>query len=87
MGINKSLKSEGKLIRDRNVYSRYERIRALKEDGRWKEGESVFGLPKLKIQRLKHKAKKAKKEAAAAPAAAGVKQEEKKAVKQKEKKA
>jgi len=46
------------------VLKRYERVRGLKEKEKWKEGDSVFGLLKLKI--LKFKLKKEK----AAPAAA-----------------
>jgi len=29
------------------VLNRAERIESLKEDGRWEEGQSVFGLPKV----------------------------------------
>lgn len=61
MSVDKSLISKNKLVRDRNVYNRYERLSILKNDGSWTEdNNSVFGLPKVKIQRLKRKAKKVK---------------------------
>lgn len=60
MSIDKSLISKDKLVRDRNVYSRYERLSMMRNDGSWSEKDSVFGLPKVKIHRLKRKAKKVK---------------------------
>ena len=55
----------------RNVLKRYERVRQLMVDGRWAQGQSVFGLPKLKQVRMKARkaAAKEKEEAAAAPGA------------------
>ncbi|MFN3468000.1 MAG: small basic protein, partial [Candidatus Brocadiales bacterium] len=40
MSIDKSLVIKGKLTGKRSVLSRAERIKILKEEGRWKEGES-----------------------------------------------
>lgn len=75
MSIDKSLISRNKLIRERNVYSKDERIAILKKDGRWKDDESVFGLKKVKVlHRLKHKVKK-EKEAPKAEAVAAQKAE------------
>lgn len=69
MSIHRSLASQGKLIRHRNVLRRSERLQSMLEDARWKPADSPFGLPKLRS--IKHKAKKAKKkEEAAAPGAA-----------------
>lgn len=63
MSIDKSLVSKGKLTRERNVYSRDERIAILRRDGNWKEEDSVFGLRKVKVHhRLKRKGKKEKEE-------------------------
>ena len=63
MSIDKSLVSKGKLSRERNVYTRNERIAILKADGNWKEDDSVFGLRKVKVHhRLKRKGKKEKEE-------------------------
>jgi small basic protein (TIGR04137 family) len=77
MSIHRSLKTSGTLARDRNVWSRLERILALKKDKRWKTGDSIFALPKVRT-RFKVKGKKKEKAAAvegapgaAAPAAAG----------------
>ena len=85
MSLDKSLKSQGALTRHRNVLSRTERVSALKEEERWPEGRTVFGLLKVahrKIITKKHKVAKTAAEgvpaegappvegAAAAPAAA-----------------
>ncbi|MDP6381312.1 MAG: small basic protein [Phycisphaerae bacterium] len=62
MSLDRSLKSSSALRRHRNVLSRSERLEKLKEDERWEEGQSVFGLPKVanrKIIARKHKAPKA----------------------------
>jgi len=32
----------------KNVLKRYDRIDQLKKEGKWKDGKSVFGLPKTK---------------------------------------
>jgi small basic protein (TIGR04137 family) len=48
VSIHKSLISKVKLQRSRNVWTRWERIEALKKEGKFVEGESVFGLPKVK---------------------------------------
>jgi len=69
MSVDKSLRSKTVLKRPRSVMSRIERLQVLEEDGRWKDGESVFGLPKVRTfrpKRRKHAA--AKKEEAKAEA-------------------
>lgn len=70
MSIDSSLRIKGALTRHRNVLTRAERIAKLKEEERWSEGESVFGLPKV-VHRKSHAGRKAKEAAAeaAAPAA------------------
>jgi small basic protein (TIGR04137 family) len=68
MTIDKSLKRAGRLARSRNVLSRGERIRQLQMEDRWQEGQSPFGLPKVRIMKTvvgKKKKKKAKEEEAA----------------------
>jgi small basic protein (TIGR04137 family) len=70
MSIHRSLATAGKLKRHRNVLTRSERLDILKKDERWKEGMSIFGLPK--VRSILARAKKKEKEAtadAAAPAA------------------
>ena len=75
MTIDKSLRVKAGAISNRNVLTRAERILKLKESERWKEGDSVLGLPKVRVLKLalkkKKKAAKAEEgaEGAAAPAA------------------
>ena len=51
MSVDKSLKSKATMRRQRNVLTRGERVIELKEQNRWKEGRSVFGLPKVRVAR------------------------------------
>ena len=63
MTIDKSLKVRRGLITNRSVLSRAERIARLTETERWKEGDPVLGLPKVRVQKLSlKKKKKVKKE-------------------------
>jgi len=76
MSIDKSLKLKGKLVRPRNVFTRSERIKILKGEGKWEPTMSVFGIPKVKSVKMKRKGKSEKKAAKAeaaeaTPAAAG----------------
>lgn len=70
MSLDRSLKSANALVRHRNVLTRAERLAKLKDDEKWDEGKSVFGLPKVAHRKvvLGKAAKTA--EAAAAPGAA-----------------
>ncbi|MEK7852454.1 MAG: small basic protein [Planctomycetota bacterium] len=70
MSIDKSLKTSGKLARPRNVLTRIERIKMLKEDGKWNPSISVFGIPKVKVMKAKQKGKSAEKKAEKAEAVA-----------------
>jgi small basic protein (TIGR04137 family) len=63
MSIDHSLKIKGALERHRNVLTRAERVGQLKDEERWSEGQSVFGLPKI-AHRKSHAGKKEKEEAA-----------------------
>lgn len=88
MTMDKSLRIRRGLVRSRSVLSRAERLARLKEEDRWKEGDSPMGLPKVRVFKLAMKKKKKKKEeegaegaegttaAAAAPAAADAKKAE-----------
>lgn len=70
MTIHTSLRNRAGLAGQRNVWTRIERLAALKKIGRWHDGEAVLGLPKVRT-RFKTKAKKKEPKAdAAAPAAA-----------------
>ncbi|NDC54702.1 MAG: small basic protein [Planctomycetia bacterium] len=75
MTMDKSLRVRKGGASSRNVLSRAERIAKLKEQERWQEGRSPIGLPKVRVQKMAMKKKKAKaaegaEGAAAAPAAA-----------------
>ena len=62
MTIDKSLKIRRGLIRTRNVLTRAERIAKLAETDRWQEGDTPFGLAKVRVQKMVMKKKKKKKE-------------------------
>ena len=62
MTIDKSLKIQRGLIKNRNVLTRVERLAKLQEQDRWQDGDSIFGLPKVRVQKISlKKKKKAKK--------------------------
>lgn len=69
MSIHSSLRISGAGAGKRNVWSRMERILALKKQGRWQDGDAVEGLPKVRTS-FKAKAKVRKAEPAEAAAAA-----------------
>jgi len=71
MTIDKSLKVKVGSIRSRNVLTRGERIAKLKEAERWKDGDSVIGLPKVRVFKLSLKKKKKAKAAEEGAAAEG----------------
>lgn len=48
MSLHPSLKTKGAVSERRNVLKRYERIDQLKREGRYKDGDSPWGLPKTK---------------------------------------
>ncbi len=63
MTIDKSLKVKAGMLRSRNVLTRAERLEKLKQADRWSEGDSVLGMPKVRVQKLSlKKKKKVKKE-------------------------
>jgi len=68
MSIDRSLKIKGALRRHRNVLTRAERIERLKDEDRWSEDDSVFGLPKV-AHRKSHTGRKSAKEQVAAEVA------------------
>ena len=85
MSIHSSLKISGKLSGERNVWTRMERIQALRKVGRWSDGDKVLGLPKVRTH-FKVKSKKQVKAdtgteatAAAAETPAAAEKSEKKA--------
>lgn len=63
MTIDKSLKIQRGLMKNRSVLTRTERLAKLVEADRWKEGDPVLGLPKVRVQKVSlKKKKKVKKE-------------------------
>ncbi len=70
MAIHPSLSSSGKDKKARSVLKRTERLRIMMEKKAWKEGDDVFGLPKIKTVRIKIKKEKKEAAAAATPEAA-----------------
>ncbi len=71
MSIDKSLVTKGKLVRHRNVLTRPERVKFLTDEGLWDEKKSVYGLPKVKIVKIKKKVKVKKAVEVAEGASAG----------------
>lgn len=62
MTIDKSLKIKAGGIKQRNVMTRGERLERLAATDRWQEGDSVLGIPKVRVQKLAMKKKKKVKE-------------------------
>ena len=62
MTIDKSLKVRRGGMGNRSVLTRNERLDKLKEADRWQDGDSPFGLPKVRVSKLQMKKKKKKKE-------------------------
>jgi len=71
MSIHPSLSAAAQNKKQKSVLKRSERIRAMLEKGTWKEGQSVFGLPKIKTVRIKIKKEKAAEKPAEAAVAEG----------------
>jgi small basic protein (TIGR04137 family) len=69
MSIHPSLKVSSAGRKHRSVLKRFERLSILKEKGLLKEEDSVFGMPKLKIIKVKIKKEKAAEKPAEAGAA------------------
>jgi small basic protein (TIGR04137 family) len=91
MSIHSSLRSRtGATETLKNVLKRHERVRLLMDQGKWADGRSMFGLPKIKPAKIKAAKKAAKAEgekkevaeaSTAAPAPAGTKSAAKPAAK------
>lgn len=94
MSIHPSLAISDKDKKQRSVLKRTERIRHMLDKGQWKEGDKVYGLPKIKTVRIKIKKEKVEKaaetavagEAAPAAPASGKEAAPKQAAKAQEKK-
>ncbi|MBU0710293.1 MAG: small basic protein [Candidatus Omnitrophica bacterium] len=81
MSIHPSLSISEKDKKQRSVLKRSERIKTMIEKGEWKEGDEIYGLPKIKTIRIRVKKEKAEKTEAAgaveaaAPSAAETKEQ------------
>lgn len=49
MSLHPSLRTGGAIKAKKSVAKRFDRIEILKKKNKWKEGDSVYGLPKTKI--------------------------------------
>jgi|TARA_Y100000814_G_scaffold270044_1_gene225888 small basic protein (TIGR04137 family) len=58
MTIDRSLRVRKGMLSNRNVLNRAERLEKLKETERWQEGDPVYGLPKVRVERVALKRKK-----------------------------
>lgn len=67
MSIHPSLASSDKDKKQRSVLKRIERLRHMKDKEEWKEGDKVYGLPKIKTIRIKIKKEKVEKPEEATP--------------------
>lgn len=61
MSIHPSLAISEQDKKQRSVLKRTERIRMMQDKGQWKEGDRVYGLPKIKSTRIKIKKEKVEK--------------------------
>jgi len=73
MTLDKSLKIKRGSASSRAVLTRAERIKRLKDEDKWKDGQSPVGLPKVRVYKLAMKKKKKKEAEGDAAAAAGAK--------------
>jgi len=63
MSIHPSLRPISKGRQHRSVLKRFERVAVLEKQEKWQEGDSVFGLPKVRSIKVKVKKEKAQAEA------------------------
>ena len=57
MSIHRSLYTKGNLVRSRNVLTRYERIEQLTRNGKFEDDGSPYGLPKVRVLKVKKRGK------------------------------
>lgn len=70
MSMHPSLKSSEKGKKQKSVLKRIERLKMMMDKEQWKEGDRVYGLPKIKTLRIKIKKEKAAEKTATETAAA-----------------
>lgn len=64
MSIHSSFGKGGAAKRHRSVAKRYEKLQMLRKKELWDESKGVWGLPKVKMLKIRVKKEKAKEEAA-----------------------
>jgi len=69
MSMHPSLRSSEKGKKQRSVLKRIERLKTMMDKEQWKEGDRVYGLPKIKTVRIKIKKEKAAEKTATETAA------------------
>lgn len=57
MSVDRTLKVKSGMLKQRNVWTRAERIAVLKRNQKWSEGDAVLGIPKVRTA-WKQKGKK-----------------------------
>ncbi|HXV27344.1 MAG TPA: small basic protein [bacterium] len=72
MSQHPSLRVDSVGARHRNVLKRLERIKKMREEGRWQEESSIYKLPKIKSMKIKVKKVKEAKEEGAPAGEAGI---------------
>ena len=73
MSIHRSLVSKSGIGRSRNVLTRYERILEMRKLNSWDEEEGrPYGLPKVKVVKVKKRVKKKKEDEAALTEGEGI---------------
>jgi len=65
MSQHPSLRFDSVGTKHRNVFKRFERVKKLKEMGKWSDASSAYNLPKVKSLKIKMKKVKEPKVAAA----------------------
>lgn len=69
MSMHPSLRSSEKGKKQGSVLKRIERLKTMMDKEQWKEGDRVYGLPKIKTVRIKIKKEKAAEKTATEAAA------------------
>ena len=64
MSQHPSYGGESATARHRSVLKRYEKLQSLKTKGDWNEEDGIYGLPKIKVVKIRAKKKKTEEEGA-----------------------
>ena len=75
--MHKSLITKNRLERHRNVMTRDERVEKLAKSGELSDEDSIYGLPKVKVRRIRKRVKVKKQKEAVAETAEKAEETEK----------